>query len=104
MPIATYTGWGLRAGAQANDGCEAAGQYIPFAKTAADRQASGDPRLSMEERYGSFSNYLFQRLNYVNDMVARRLILPEDAFTEFTRTLDAARTQGGLKDDADVEE
>ncbi len=98
VPLATYTGWGLRAGAQSNDGCESAGQYIPFAKTAVERQASGDPRLSVEERYGNFSNYQYMRLNAVNDLVQRGFILPEDAFTEFTRTLDAGRTQGGLKD------
>ena len=27
VPLATYTGWALRAGAQANDGCEGSGQY-----------------------------------------------------------------------------
>ena len=32
VPLATYTGWALRAGAQANDGCEGAGQMIPFAE------------------------------------------------------------------------
>ena len=30
VPLATYTGWGLRSGVWANDGCEASGQYIPF--------------------------------------------------------------------------
>ena len=54
VPLATYTGWGLRRGAQADDGCESTGQYIPFAKTNADRQASGDPRRSIEERYAVF--------------------------------------------------
>ena len=39
VPLATYTGWALRSGAQANDGCEAAGQFIPFAKTQAERVA-----------------------------------------------------------------
>jgi len=33
-PVATYTGWALRAEpAGANDGCDGAGQMIPFAKT-----------------------------------------------------------------------
>src|SRR6185312_14885386 len=27
VPLATYTGWGLRSGVWANDGCEASGQY-----------------------------------------------------------------------------
>lgn len=44
VPLATYTGWALRSGVWANDGCESSGQYIPFAKTQADRTASGDPR------------------------------------------------------------
>jgi len=37
VPLATYTGWALRSGVWANDGCEGLGQYIPFAKTKALR-------------------------------------------------------------------
>ena len=33
VPLATYTGWALRSGVWANDGCEGSGQYIPFART-----------------------------------------------------------------------
>ena len=58
VPLATYTGWALRAGAQGNDGCEASGQYIPFPKTKADRLASNDPRVSIEERYGNLRDLL----------------------------------------------
>ena len=57
VPLATYTGWALRAGPQANDGCEGSGQYIPFAKTKNERVDSGDPRPSVEERYPSFGRY-----------------------------------------------
>src|SRR5260370_10130834 len=57
VPLATYTGWALRSGPQANDGCEAAGQYVPFAKTRAERMNSGDPRLSIKERYSSLTSY-----------------------------------------------
>jgi len=45
----------MRGGAHANDCCEGAGQMIAFPKTKAVRLASGDPRLSIEERYPSFS-------------------------------------------------
>ena len=31
--LATYTGWALRAGPQADDGCEGSGQMTPFPKT-----------------------------------------------------------------------
>src|SRR6266700_3643119 len=33
VPLATYTGWALRAAPHNDDGCEAAGQYIPYPKT-----------------------------------------------------------------------
>jgi len=43
-PIATYTGWALRAEpAGANDGCDGAGQMIPFAKTNAERTIKRQP-------------------------------------------------------------
>jgi hypothetical protein len=58
VPLATYTGWGLRAtppgetgGATLVDGCDANGQVIPFAATKADR--GSDPRPSLQERYGN---------------------------------------------------
>ena len=79
VPLATYTGWSLRAGAQAGDGCEGTGQMIPFAKTKAERLASGDPRPSIEERYSSSSMYAAKVKDAVEDMVAKRLMLREDA-------------------------
>ena len=78
VPLATYTGWGLRSGVWANDGCESSGQFIPFPKTKADRLATGDPRLSAEERYGSYGNYSFQVATAVKKMVANRYLLAED--------------------------
>ena len=46
VPVATYTGWGLRAAAFAGDDlCDMAGQKIDFRQTKADRLAAGDPRL-----------------------------------------------------------
>ena len=56
VPLATYTGWNLRhrdAGAEAML-ANLLGSYIPFPKTKAERRASGDPRTSLEERYGTF--------------------------------------------------
>jgi len=79
VPLATYTGWALRSGVWANDGCEATGQYIPFAKTQADRMASGDPRLSVEERYRSYDSYHDKVVKAVDDMVKNRFMLCSDA-------------------------
>jgi hypothetical protein len=51
-PVATTTGWALcGVGFSENEGCESNGQHIPFAVTKAERVASGDPRLSLKERY-----------------------------------------------------
>jgi Alpha/beta hydrolase domain len=94
VPLATYTGWALRRGPQANDGCEAAGQYIPFAKTKVERLASGDPRPSVEERYPSFGQYYSEVIRAVDGLVKDRLMLCEDAEDAQARLLDAGLAAG----------
>ena len=79
VPLATYTGWALRSGAQGNDGCEGTGQMIAFSKTKAERVASGDPRLSIEERYASADVYSAAARQAIDDLIARRYMLREDA-------------------------
>ncbi len=92
VPLATYTGWALRRGAQASDGCEAAGQFIPFAKTAADRGV--DPRPAVAERYPAFEDYQSKVVKAINDMVKDRLLLCEDVPAEYTRLITAGITRG----------
>ena len=94
VPLATYTGWGLRAGAQANDGCEATGQMIPFPKTKADRIAAGDPRPSVEERYSSLAAYTERVTHAIDEMVAKRLMLQEDAKANIARLVQAGSAAG----------
>jgi hypothetical protein len=79
VPLATYTGWALRSGAQAGDGCESAGQFIPFASTLAARLATGDPRPSAAERYGNYGNYSLAVAKAVKRMIANRTLLADDA-------------------------
>src|SRR5882762_8380710 len=57
-PLGTYTSWNPVASGplKGNEGNLAAG-YIPFSVTKAARLASGDPRRSVEERYGSQEGY-----------------------------------------------
>ncbi len=97
VPLATYTGWALRAGAQADDGCEGAGQIIPFAKTKAEREASGDPRPSIEERYPSLASYETKVKAAVEDMVSKRLMLREDAQPAIDRLVKAGQATGAMK-------
>jgi len=102
VPLATYTGWALRAGSQANDGCEGSGQYIPFAKTEAERQASGDPRLSLEERYSSLADYYRHVTHAIDDLIKDRLMLCEDAATEQARLLQAGIDAGLTSPNGDL--
>jgi hypothetical protein len=92
VPLASYTGWALRRGAQANDGCEASGQFIPFAMTEAAR--GSDPRPSVAARYPTFAAYHGQVRRALNDMVSDRLLLCEDAGTEEARLMQAGLTRG----------
>jgi len=54
---------------------------IPFAFTRSERQATGDPRASIEERYASKEDYLSQVREAAEKMIAERYILPEDMDT-----------------------
>jgi hypothetical protein len=97
VPLNTYTGWALRADPNKNDGCEGSGQRIPFPTTKAARDASGDPRLSIEERYPNFTDYYYRVTQAVNDFVAERFLLPEDAPAMTNRMLNAGWATGAIK-------
>jgi hypothetical protein len=80
VPLATYTGWNLRdpsIGAP-NQRLPFEGSYIPFPKTALDRQRSGDSRRSIAERYSTREDYMTRYTSAVDDLVKQRWILPED--------------------------
>lgn len=94
VPLATYTGWALRSGPQADDGCESSGQYIPFARTEAERLASGDPRPSVEERYHSIGEYYGEVIRAIDDLVKDRLMLCEDVADAQARLLQAGLDAG----------
>jgi hypothetical protein len=76
VPVATYTGWALRA--DGLDGCDAAGQKIDFAKTKQARLASGDPRPSLAERYADHATYVDQVKRAAEALKNDRLLLDED--------------------------
>jgi hypothetical protein len=79
-PLGTYTGWNVRAaGFSQGDACDLTGSYIPFAVTKAQRIASGDPRRSLQERYGRTAGYVSTVTAAVNSLVSQRLMLAPDA-------------------------
>jgi hypothetical protein len=94
VPVAIYTSWNLR-----DESIGAAGEllglqgsYIPFAKTKADRERAGDPRLALLERYRDFADYQTQSMAAAENLVRERYLLKEDlprlkALTEKQRPL-----------------
>lgn len=60
VPLATLTGWQFRSEriGLPHTLLAMAGAYIPFPLTRAERERTGDPRLSIEERYPSRDDYL----------------------------------------------
>lgn len=79
-PLGTYLGWNVtRSGFAKGRGCGFAGGFIPFAKTKAERLASGDPRLSLAERYRDHAGYVAAVKTAVERLLAQHFLLPEDA-------------------------
>jgi hypothetical protein len=80
VPLGTYTSWNpIPTGPLKGREKSLAAGYIPFAKTKAERVASGDSRLSIEERYPTAAVYYATAVKQANEMVKQRLLMPEDA-------------------------
>ncbi len=80
VPLATYTAWNLRdpsIGAP-DQRVSFEGSYIPFACTTSERKNSGDPRLSIEERYTGRDDYLKRYADAIDVLIKQRWILEED--------------------------
>jgi alpha/beta hydrolase family protein len=80
VPLATMTGWQFRSERiGAPDTLLAmAGAYIPFPATRAERARTKDPRLSIEERYGTRAGYLEKIRESAAALARERYILTED--------------------------
>jgi hypothetical protein len=78
VPLGTYTGWNLYR-AQPGELADRDGSLIPFARTKEEREAAGDPRPSLAERYGTRETYIAKIKAAATALVAERLLLPADA-------------------------
>jgi alpha/beta hydrolase family protein len=86
VSLATYTGWNLRAfPAGGDDGCDHFGQQIDFARTKAERIATTDPRLSLEERYPSHADYMDAVTSAANGLARDLLCLSRGLVTSLPR-------------------
>lgn len=92
-PVATTTGWALRrVGFGENEGGEADGQHIPFKSTKEERLASGDPRLSLEERYSDHAGYVKAVTKAAQQLERQRFLLSSDV----RKYIEAAEDSGIL--------
>jgi len=88
VPLATYTGWNLRHPAIGGAGQILAsggasggtliGATIPFPATREARQAAGDPRRAIAERYASRDDYLARVRQATQTLVHEEYLLAED--------------------------
>ena len=86
VPLAAHTGWNLRhpdiGGAEQL--LVFAGSTLPLPRTRRGREASADPRLSIDERYRSRADYLERIRGAALELVAQRYLLEEDVETSVT--------------------
>ena len=84
VPLAPYTGWNLRHPDNGNPGLVIgitgglAGWTLPFAGTQGQREATGDPRMSIDERYESRDDYLGMVREAAVQLVKDGYMLEED--------------------------
>ena len=79
-PVGTFLGWQLRREGYAPGALYGVfGGFVPFHATRAERQAAGDPRPSLEERYASREAWTRRIALAAAGLVRQRLLLPEDA-------------------------
>ena len=80
VPLATYTGWNeYKPPYPKGEMADRDGSCLPFAVDKAAREASGDPRPSIAERYRSGADYVAGVKAVVETLMAERLLLDEDA-------------------------
>ena len=80
VPLGTSTGWNLRSPAHRGPNlCVLTGSYFPFATTKAERLLSGDPRPSLQERYGDHDGFVDAVKKAAHDLVKERFLLKVDA-------------------------
>jgi hypothetical protein len=80
VPLATYTGWNVRHPDFGGPGQTLGliGSTIPFPATRGERQATGDPRPAVEERYRSKEDYVARVQQAAEALVRQSYLLAED--------------------------
>lgn len=94
VPVATLTGWNTqKSHARLRPLSAMPGSRVPFARTAEERAATGDPRPSLAERYRDRDDYRARIASATDGLIAERFILAKDrefAIESAMRGYDAA--------------
>ena len=91
-PLGTYTGWNLRGRGYGYGAMfEFSGSYVPFPDTLDEREASGDPRASIMERYGDAEGYRVSIETAARALVEEGFMLEEDVPGAIERATDWGR-------------
>lgn len=79
-PLATYTGWSLyrEPYGPEDELVSLQGSYIPFPRSRAEREAAGDPRPSVEERYPTREHYIGLVAEHATSLLEQGYLLDED--------------------------
>ncbi|HSD53496.1 MAG TPA: alpha/beta hydrolase domain-containing protein [Burkholderiales bacterium] len=98
-PLGTYLGWNMTAGPgspqydnrpfHAGQICNYIGGMVPFAKSKAERDAVGDPRLSLDERYGTHAGYVAAVTTAANNAYNQGYLLATDRTALIQRAKDS---------------
>ncbi len=78
VPLGTYAGTNVYRD-MPTELCDRDGTFIPFARTRAEREHTGDTRPSLQEHYGSRDTYAARVRVAADALVTARLLLREDA-------------------------
>jgi hypothetical protein len=82
VPLATYMGWNVRHAEAGQEGeyvsSALPGSTLPLARTREEREQRGDPRQSLDERYGTKDGFLAKVRAAALDMVSEGHLLEED--------------------------
>jgi len=91
VPLASFCGWSMRSASYSSTLKRNAGEVWPFAPTAAERESSGDPRLSVAERYPDADVYVARVAESLEELRGKRLLLDGDV----ERLMEQARLVSG---------
>lgn len=92
-PVGTHSGWNVRKmGLGGGDLASLTGSFIPFPRTKAQREETGDPRTSIEERYPMHAAYVDAVRAAAEGLVGQGFLLQEDV----ARYVEAAQARNPL--------